>query len=67
MMLTCIKQRLSNIWSSIYEKLRNGEAELKKSAAYKKRVYFKIWLVYFHEMHLASFSTHLHQSKSNFG
>ena len=49
------------------KKLRNGEAELKKSAADKKRVYFKIWLAYFHEMHLASFSTHLHQSKSNFG
>ena len=35
-MLICIKQHLSNIWSSIQEKLRNTEAELKKSDAYKK-------------------------------
>ena len=36
----CIKQHLSNLWSSIYEKLSNTEAELKKSVAYirKKRV-----------------------------
>ena len=40
MMLICIKQHLSNIWSSFHEKLSNTEAELKKSVAYKKkRVY----------------------------
>ena len=36
----CIKQHLSNIWSSVHEKLSNTEAELKKSVAYKKSVYF---------------------------
>ena len=30
MMATCIKQHLSNIWSSIHEKVNNTEAELKK-------------------------------------
>ena len=30
MMLICIMQNLSNIWSSIYEKLSNTEAGLKK-------------------------------------
>ena len=35
-MLICIKQHLSNIWSSIHEKLRTTEAELKKSVAYEK-------------------------------
>ena len=34
--LICIKQHLSNIWSSITNKLSNIEAELKKSVAYKK-------------------------------
>ena len=37
MMLLCIKQHLSNIWSSIYEKLSKTEAELKKSVAYTKK------------------------------
>ena len=32
------KQHLSNIWSSVHEKLSNTEAELKKSVAYKKSV-----------------------------
>ena len=36
MMLICIKQHLSNIWSSIHKKLSNTETELKKSVAYKK-------------------------------
>ena len=36
MMLTCIKQHLSNTWSSIHEKITNTEIELKKSVAYKK-------------------------------
>ena len=37
MVLICIKQHLSNIWSSIHEKLSNTEAELKKSVAYIKK------------------------------
>ena len=40
MMATCIKQHLSNIWSSIHEKVNNTEAELKKSVTYKKSIYF---------------------------
>ena len=40
MMVTCIKQHLSNIWSSINEKVKEhwGWVELKKSFAYKKSV-----------------------------
>ena len=34
----CINQNLSNIRSSIDEKLSNTEAQLKKSVAYKKSV-----------------------------
>ena len=30
MMGICIKQHLSNIWSSIHEKINNTEAELKR-------------------------------------
>ena len=38
-MLTFIKQHLSNIWSSTHEKLSSTEAEFKKSFAYwKKRI-----------------------------
>ena len=37
-MLVCTKQHLSNIWSSIHEKLNDTEAELKKNVAYKKSV-----------------------------
>ena len=40
MMLICIKQWLNNIWILIHEKISNTEAELKKSVAYKKSVYF---------------------------
>ena len=37
MMLICIKQHLSNIWTLIHEKvLSNTEAESKKDFAYKK-------------------------------
>ena len=36
MMLICIKKHLSNIRSSVYEKVENTEAELKKSVAYIK-------------------------------
>ena len=35
-MVMCYKQRLSNIWSWIREKLSSTEAELKNSVAYKK-------------------------------
>ena len=38
MMVIYNKQHLSNIWSSVHEKLSNIEAELKKSVAYKKSV-----------------------------
>ena len=37
MMLICIKQHLSNIWSSIYEKLTNTKAELKKKSCLQKK------------------------------
>ena len=37
MMLLCIKQHLSCIWSLIHEKLGNTEAELKKSVPFKKK------------------------------
>ena len=37
MMLLCIKQHLSKIEISIYKKLSNTEAELKKSVAYKRK------------------------------
>ena len=36
-MIICIKQHLSDIWSSIHEKLSNTEAELEKSDANKKK------------------------------
>ena len=37
MMLICIKQHLSNIWSLVYDNVKqHWEAELKKSVAYKK-------------------------------
>ena len=40
MMLLCIKQHLSNIFSSIFSsKLSNIKPELKKTVAYKKSVY----------------------------
>ena len=38
MILICIKEHLSNIWSSIHEKVSNAEAELKKSVADKKGI-----------------------------
>ena len=37
MMVICINQHLSNIWSSVHEKVKqHWEAKLKKSVAYKK-------------------------------
>ena len=42
MMLICIKQHLSNIWSSIHENVK--QHGVKKDVAYKKnRVHRKIW------------------------
>ena len=35
-MVICIKQQLSNIWSSIHEKISNTEDELKKALLIKK-------------------------------
>ena len=35
MMVICIKQHLSNIWSSIYEKVKQHWGSVKKSVAYK--------------------------------
>ena len=39
MMVISIKQHLSNIWSPIHAKVKNIEAELNKSVAFKKSVY----------------------------
>ena len=36
MMRMCIKQHLSNIWSSIQEIVKQSEVKLKKGVAYKK-------------------------------
>ena len=36
-MVICIKQHLSKIWSSVHEKVSNTEAELKKNVAYRNR------------------------------
>ena len=41
MMLSCIKQQLSNIWNSIYEKVKPGCGWVeKKGWSLKKTVYF---------------------------
>ena len=37
MMVICTKQHLSNILSSIHEKVKKTEAELKKRVAYKEK------------------------------
>ena len=39
-MVICIKQHLSNIWSSIRKKVKHTEAELKKALLIKKSVYY---------------------------
>ena len=36
-MLLCIRQRLSNTWSSIHEKVKQHWGWVKKSVAYKKK------------------------------
>ena len=41
MMVICITQHLSNIWSSIHEKTKQ-QGELKKSIAYKKAYSIKL-------------------------
>ena len=38
MMLICIKQHLSNIWSSVYENVNQHWGWVEKSVAYKKSV-----------------------------
>ena len=40
MMVICIKQHLSNIWRSIYEKVKQHWAWIAKSVSYKKSMYF---------------------------
>ena len=40
MMLICIKQHLSNIWTSIHEKVKQHWGWVEKSVAYKKTVFF---------------------------
>ena len=40
MTVTCIKQHLSNILSSIHEKVKHAEAELKKRVAYKNKLVY---------------------------
>ena len=47
MMVICIKQHLSNIWSSIYEKVKQHWSWVEKSVAYKKSVYRWWTLKYF--------------------
>ena len=37
MMLICIKQHLSNIWSSIHEKVKQHRGLVEKSVAYDKK------------------------------
>ena len=39
MMITCIKEHLSKICSSIYKKVKQQWAWVEKSVAYKKNVY----------------------------
>ena len=42
MMVMCIKQHLSNIWSSINEKVKQHWGWVEKSVAYKKSVLTKL-------------------------
>ena len=44
MVLICIRQHLSNIWSSIHETLSNTEADLKSSAYKKNHLFFTFHL-----------------------
>ena len=47
MMLVCIKQHRSNIWRSIYEKVKKHWVWVAKSVAYKKEVCFSLgWSPY---------------------
>ena len=39
MMVTCIKQHLSDIWSSIHEKVKQHWGWVEKSVAYEKNAY----------------------------
>ena len=38
MMLICIKEHISNIWSSVYENVKQHWGWVEKSVAYKKNV-----------------------------
>ena len=42
MMVICIKQHLSNIWSSIHEKVKQHWGWVEKNVAYKKNVYLLV-------------------------
>ena len=42
MMLTCIKQHISNIWSSAHRKISNTEAEFKKKTLLIKTLLIKV-------------------------
>ena len=39
MMIICIKQPLSNIWSSVHEKVKQHWGWVENNVAYKKNVY----------------------------
>ena len=57
-MLVCIKQHLSNIWSTIHEKVKQHWGWAEKSVAYKKkRIYVGIFCekLYFVFLHTFSF------------
>ena len=46
MMLICIKQHISNIWSSIYQKVKQHWGWVKKSVANKKECISFLFLSY---------------------
>ena len=43
MMLICIKQHLSNIWSSIYEKVKEDWGCVEKMLCFKKKIH--VWFI----------------------
>ena len=49
MMVICMKQHLSNIWSSIHEKVKQQWDGVEKNAVYKKKRAYALqnwWIVY---------------------
>ena len=46
MMAICIKKHLSNIWSSIYEKVKHNWDWVKKSVGYKKAFICQNWFMW---------------------